>query len=108
MKKLVKLYLNVMADKAVERAKERKKMEAKKRGMKAGTKRVTRSGSRWLTIADVCKRLGISRATFYRWRDAGQITAEQIGPHSVRIALSEVERFERSRPVAGIEWTAHG
>lgn len=31
-------------------------------------RRTARTGSRHMTIADVCEELGISRSTFYDWR----------------------------------------
>ena len=57
---------------------------------------------RLLREKDVLDRLGISRATLWRWERAG-ITPprRQLGPHAVAWLEGEIEKFIASRPTAG-------
>jgi hypothetical protein len=83
----------------------------KKRGMKPGTKRITRSGTHYLTIADLGKRWGLSRATInrmlygYKKRNGeyvpATLTADKVG-YFTRVPIAEVERYEAERPP--VQW----
>jgi hypothetical protein len=43
----------------------------------------------WLSVADICTELKVSRRTFYRWREL------QIGPEAIKLPNGEI-RVERS------------
>jgi predicted DNA-binding transcriptional regulator AlpA len=54
----------------------------------------------YLTIKQVCERLGVSRAAINRWRKAGTFPpARQFSPGCVRWPLSAIVEWEMSRPV---------
>lgn len=56
----------------------------------------------WLSIAEVSRRVTLSRATIYRHITAGTFPAPtQLGPNTVRWRASEVAAWEQSRPLAG-------
>lgn len=51
---------------------------------------------RKFTIRQVCERWQVTRQTLWKWRAAGILTVEHLGPAgSLRIRQSEVERFEQ-------------
>ena len=45
----------------------------------------------WLTIAQTCKALRISRPTYHRWVKAGHLHPQKFGPQCVILAKAEVE-----------------
>ena len=53
-----------------------------------------------LRTQDVCRLLGITRQSLWRWRKAGFLQAIQLGPSTVGFRQSEVVRFLDSRPAA--------
>ncbi|BAS27410.1 type VII toxin-antitoxin system MntA family adenylyltransferase antitoxin [Limnochorda pilosa] len=54
----------------------------------------------FVTIAEATRRLGISRATLYRWARAGRLTLHKVGPRATRVKEEEVQRLEEgARPV---------
>jgi prophage regulatory protein len=58
---------------------------------------------RLLRAAEVCERLGISRATLWRWERAGHLPARRrVGPNSVAWLEVEVEEFIASLPALNI------
>jgi predicted DNA-binding transcriptional regulator AlpA len=53
----------------------------------------------YLSIAQVCERLGVSRAAINRWRKNGTFPpARQFSPGCVRWPLSAIIEWEVSRP----------
>ena len=53
----------------------------------------------YLTIKQVCERLGVSRASINRWRKTDDFPpARQFSPGCVRWPLSAVIEWERTRP----------
>lgn len=60
------------------------------------TARGERRAARWLTRADLCRRLRISRATSYRLESEGYLPKPvRIGPGTIRWSVTELETFER-------------
>jgi predicted DNA-binding transcriptional regulator AlpA len=60
------------------------------------TARGERRAARWLTRADLCRRLKISRATSYRLESEGYLPKPvRIGPGTIRWSVTEIESFER-------------
>lgn len=59
-------------------------------------------GERLLRLGEVADRLGISKATVYRWLEGGRLPARRaIGENTVGILESELTEWLRSRPVVG-------
>ncbi len=59
------------------------------------------SAMRFLRLHDLIERLGISRATVYRWEKDGLLPPRrQIGPNAVGWLENEIDEFIRGRPVA--------
>jgi predicted DNA-binding transcriptional regulator AlpA len=55
-----------------------------------------RRTARWLTRADLCRRLKISRATSYRLESEGYLPKPvRISPGTIRWSVTELESFER-------------
>jgi excisionase family DNA binding protein len=48
----------------------------------------------WLTVAQVADRLAVHPKTVYEWIRAGELAATKFGPQTIRVRVSEVERFE--------------
>ncbi len=64
--------------------------------MSAPRARLERRAARWIDRSDLCRRLGISRATSYRLEAAGFLPRPvRIGPRTTRWLISELEAFER-------------
>ncbi len=58
--------------------------------------------NRILSEKTVCKQLGVSRVTLWRWENAGHMPRRrQIGPRRVGWLESELEAWLTSRPVTG-------
>lgn len=53
--------------------------------------------SEWLTVTEVCRRLGVTRRTLLRLIDRGELPAYRIG-HWIRVRVSDVEAYESARP----------
>ena len=51
----------------------------------------------WLTVTEVCRRLGVPRRTLFRLIDRAELPAYRIG-HWIRLRVSDVEAYERARP----------
>lgn len=56
-----------------------------------------RSQSDWLTVTDVCRRLGVPRRTLFRLIDTAELPAYKIG-HWIRLRVADVEAYERDHP----------
>mgnify|MGYP001608761982 FL=1 len=59
---------------------------------------------RYLTIGDVCDRLGIDRRTVSRWLSAGELPAIRLSPRGqgrIRIDPADLERFLAERRIGG-------
>ncbi|MBA3388295.1 MAG: helix-turn-helix domain-containing protein [Rubrobacter sp.] len=48
------------------------------------------SGSRYRRL-----RLGVAARQVYNWISAGELAATRFGPQTIRVRLSEIERFKR-------------
>ena len=59
----------------------------------APAKQIT-EGQRWATVAQVASRLAVSPKTVYGWILDGELAATKFGPQTIRVRVSEVERFE--------------
>ncbi len=57
-------------------------------------KNMKASGSDWLSVVQVCRRLGVSRLTLLRLIDAGALPAYRIG-RRIRLRAADVEAFRR-------------
>jgi len=54
---------------------------------------------RYLRIAEVAKKLGVSRTTIWRWERQGYLPPKrQIGPNIVGWLESDIQEFASSRP----------
>ena len=53
--------------------------------------------SEWVTVTEVCRRLGVPRRTLFRLIDGGELAAYRIG-HWIRLRVSDVEAYERDHP----------
>jgi excisionase family DNA binding protein len=58
---------------------------------------MTRPESEWLTVTEVCGRLGVSRRTLFRLIDRAKLPAYKIG-HWIRLRVADVEAYERDHP----------
>jgi len=57
-----------------------------------------RSSNRLLTLPEVCERLGVSRSTFYDWRQAHKAPPCLILPNTqIRVRESDLETWVASR-----------
>lgn len=54
---------------------------------------------KWLTVEEAARRLSVSRATIYRWAQAGRIQIYKLGPKSSRIKAEDLERLEAEAPL---------
>jgi len=54
---------------------------------------------RLLTVRETAVRLGLTEDTVRKWASTGRLTKVLIGPQTVRIPLSSVERFIEERTV---------
>ena len=55
------------------------------------------AGSVLIGIGDLCKRLGVSRASIYRWVNEGTFPpAVRISTHAVRWRIEDVEKWRAS------------
>lgn len=62
--------------------------------MSAPGARLERRAARWIGRSDLCRRLGISRATSYRLEAAGFLPRPvRIGPKTTRWLVSELNRI---------------
>ena len=51
-----------------------------------------------ITIAELCKMLGKSRSTIWRWQKSGNLPALlQLGPNSVGYSWPEIEQWIESK-----------
>ena len=57
-----------------------------------------RPRSDWLTVTEVCRRLGVPRRTLFRLIDRAELPAYKIG-HWIRLRVSDVEAYERRTPL---------
>jgi excisionase family DNA binding protein len=55
-------------------------------------------GTEWLTVAEACAYLKVTRATLYRWAREGRLTLYRLGHRSTRLRQSEVEALLHSEP----------
>jgi excisionase family DNA binding protein len=56
------------------------------------------SSNRLLTLPEVCERLGVSRSTFYDWRQAHKAPTCLILPNTqIRVRESDLEAWVASR-----------
>lgn len=56
----------------------------------------------YITLKEATRRLAVSRATLYRWAEAGRITLYKLGPRATRVKLEELERLvTEARPLYG-------
>jgi len=60
--------------------------------------------SRGVSISDACKALGISRATYYRHRDADQIFKSQVERARVKIQLDLIRIIRESNNWRAAVW----
>lgn len=67
---------------------------------------MTTQTAEWLTVAEACGYLRITRATLYRWARKGMIRLYKVGGRSTRVRLEDLNRL--AIPVDGAEtlWTA--
>ena len=63
---------------------------------------MTTHTNEWLTVAEACQYLRITRATLYRWANRGVIRLHRFGPRTTRVRAKDLERLV-SEPVDG-EW----
>lgn len=54
-----------------------------------------------VTIAQAAKKLGVSRQTVYRWKDAGKIVSVEVAG-SPYILKTEVERLQKERAAVAV------
>jgi excisionase family DNA binding protein len=59
----------------------------------------------WLTIAEVCAELRVTRATLYRWARQGKLRLHKLGSRATRVRRSELERLF-SPGNGDMAWTA--
>ena len=50
---------------------------------------------KWLKVAEIAERLAISTSQVYAWIEQGELEATRFGPQTIRVRVSELERFER-------------
>jgi excisionase family DNA binding protein len=48
----------------------------------------------WFKVSEVAERLAISTREVYVWISAGELAATRFGPQTIRVRVSELERFE--------------
>lgn len=60
-------------------------------------------GKDWLTMTDAAKYLGVSRRTFYRWKEKGIVKVYTLGP-----GIKRVKREDLDRLLEGQEGDANG
>lgn len=53
-----------------------------------------RDRAKGLTVPDICRKIGIAQATYYRWRDRND-PAKVDSDHRLRELEGEVERLKR-------------
>src|ERR687884_993112 len=58
---------------------------------------LTEAPPRFLSLAQLKARWGVSRSTIYRWIDKDGLVATKLGDSTVRFAATDVEAFERRR-----------
>ena len=64
----------------------------------AAADRLTGSSQRLLTLPEVCERLGVSRSTFYDWRQAHKAPPCLILPNAqIRVRESDLDVWVDSR-----------
>ena len=58
----------------------------------------------WLTIAEACAYLRVTRATLYRWARAGKLSLYKLGARATRVKRPDLDRMllEKDHPNA---WT---
>ena len=49
--------------------------------------------SEWLTIAEACGYLRVTRATLYRWAREGKLPLYKLGGRATRVKRSDLERM---------------
>lgn len=59
---------------------------------------VTSAATEWLTIAEVCEYLKVTRATLYRWAKDGKLRLHKVGARTTRVKRSDVERLVEGHP----------
>ena len=61
---------------------------------------MTAQTDEWLTIAEACRRLKVTRATLYRWARGGKLRMYRMGERSTRVRLSDIDALLRQNPGA--------
>jgi excisionase family DNA binding protein len=66
---------------------------------------MTTLGSDWLTVAEACAYLRVTRATLYRWARQGRLVLYKLGSRGTRIKRPDLDRL-LSRMDDAATWTA--
>ncbi len=54
---------------------------------------MTTAGSEWLTVAEACGYLRVTRATLYRWARQGRVRLYRLGVRTTRVRRSDLDRM---------------
>ena len=66
---------------------------------------MTTTDREWLTVAEVCDYLQITRATLYRWARLGKVRLYKLGARATRVRRSELDHM-LEQATGGSAWTA--
>lgn len=47
----------------------------------------------WISITVAAQRLGVNRATVWRWTKNGQLSAIRLGPKMIRVLAADLDRL---------------
>src|SRR3990172_5896434 len=61
---------------------------------------MTTTDREWLTIAEVCDYLQITRATLYRWARLGRLRLYKLGARATRVRRQDLEHMLQPRDSA--------
>jgi excisionase family DNA binding protein len=54
---------------------------------------MTSTDTDWLTVAEACSYLKVTRATLYRWARQGRLRLHKLGARSTRVRRSDLDRM---------------
>ena len=57
---------------------------------------MTTQANEWMTVAEACRYLRITRATLYRWSRRGVIRLHHLGPRSTRVSAEDIRKLSNS------------
>jgi excisionase family DNA binding protein len=65
---------------------------------------MTTQANEWMTVAEACHYLRITRATLYRWSNRGVIRLHHFGPRTTRVHVEDIRKLSGEKDTTN--WTA--